>query len=122
MNYTNRSIYVLDKLPSMEIEVLNENMLSFDLINAANDEYWRSRTNYNGEESTYSLEMGDAEPLPYTFADGKMTIRMLDGLIYNIELVPGSNTKDGVTLCQYLASESCENGEQVQLNFSNLYQ
>ena len=122
VNYTDRSIYVLDKLPSMEIDVLNDNMLFFSLINAANDETWYSSSSFNGEETTYSLQIGEAEPLPYTFADGKMTIRMLDGLIYNIELVPGSNTKDGVTLCQYLASESCENGEQVQLNFSNLYQ
>ena len=122
VEFTTSSIYVLDKLPTMEIDALNDSMLSFSLINAANDENWRSRANLNGEETTYSLQIGDAEPLPYTFAEGKMTIRMTDGLIYNIELVPGSNTKDGVTLCQYLASESCESGEKVQLNFPNLYQ
>jgi hypothetical protein len=47
---------------------------------------------------------------------------MLDGFVYNIELVPGSNTKDGITFCQYLASESCDTGEQIRLNYPNFYQ
>jgi hypothetical protein len=118
LSSTHRMIYVTDKAETIEIPQLNTGMLFFGLTNEANGESWSSRESSEG----YSLEIGDSGPLPYTFADGKMTVRMLDGFVYNIELVPGSNTKDGITFCQYLASESCDTGEQIRLNYPNFYQ
>jgi hypothetical protein len=117
------SIVSLEKAGNISIANLEENMLdNIDLIDNSGQPWVGKILEMNEGNITYSLKVGETEALPYTFVDGKITIRLLDGLINHIELVPGSNTKDGITVCQYLASESCETGEQIRLNYPNLYQ
>jgi hypothetical protein len=117
-------LWTYNKAESIQIDSFKEymidNFMLQDVSDSANPIIWQGiTTGIEGEQTQYALTIGDGESIPYTFSDGKITIRMLDGLIYNIELVPGSNTKDGVTFCQYLASESCDMGEQIKFNFIN---
>ena len=93
-----------------------------DRSDESNPILWRvEELSTDSGEWVSALKVGDAEPLPYTFADGKMTMRKLDGQVYNIELVPGSNDKDSVTVCEYLNTQTCETGTQIKLHYPTLY-
>ncbi|RZQ55114.1 hypothetical protein C1E23_00330 [Pseudoalteromonas phenolica] len=123
-NRKDTHIQVLDKAEEIGISELKGYMLDFmrlvDKSDVENPQWWS--TGYMGVfdgQLQYGLQIGTAEPLPYTFANGKMTVRMGNGLVYHIELVPGSNTKDGVTFCQYLVSDTCLPENHIQLNYNN---
>ena len=68
-------------------------------------------------EDIYTLQIGDAEAIPFIFEDGQMQL-MIDGQDTIIELVPGSNNKDGLTLCKYLKGNECTAQDHVSLFFS----
>ncbi|TMP80025.1 hypothetical protein CWB73_12160 [Pseudoalteromonas phenolica] len=117
-------LWTYNKAESIQIdgfkEYMIDNFMLQDISDPVNPVIWQGiTTGIEGEQTQYALKIGDSEPMPYTFTDGRITVRMQDGFVYNIELVPNSNTKDGVTFCQYLVSESCETGEQIQLSFLN---
>lgn len=117
-------LWTYNKAESVQIESFKEYMIDGFMLQDTSDPtnpiIWQGiTTGFEGEQAQYAMKIGDSEPMPYTFAEGKITVRMQDGLIYNIQLVPNSNTKDGVTFCKYLTSESCETGEQIQLNYLN---
>ncbi|TMN91701.1 hypothetical protein CWB72_06255 [Pseudoalteromonas phenolica] len=120
------NLLVKDKQDSIAIDHLEEFNLSYLVLEDRSDEsnpiLWRvEELNTDSGEWVSALKVGDAEPLPYTFADGKMTMRKLDGQVYNIELVPGSNDKDSVTVCEYLNTQTCETGTQIKLHYPTLY-
>ena len=123
-NSKDTHIQVLDKAEELSISELKGYMIDYmDLVDKSdveNPQGWGTR--YMGVvdgQLQYGLKIGTAEPLPYTFSGGKMTVRMGNGLVYHIELVPGSNTKDGLTLCRYLVSDTCLPENHIQLNYNN---
>ena len=120
------NLLVKDKQDSIAINHLEEfnlsNLVLEDRSDESNPILWRvEELSTDSGEWVSALKVGDAEPLPYTFADGKMTMRKLDGQVYNIELVPGSNDKDSVTVCEYLNTQTCETGTQIKLHYPTLY-
>ena len=69
------------------------------------------------DETTGDLTVGDGNPVPFTFLDGKLEL-VMGGNSTIIELVPGSNNKDGLTLCKYLKGNTCTAQDHVPLLFS----
>jgi hypothetical protein len=80
--------------------------------------WWRLEASKaeNGEISG-NLTIGDAEPIAHTFKDGKFEL-LMDGQDTIIELVPGSNNKDGLTLCKYIKGDQCTEQGHIPLFFS----
>ena len=46
-----------------------------------------------------------------------IAVTLDDGFTYLIELVAGSNSKEGVTLCKYLQGDTCLEENYVRLSY-----
>ena len=113
-------IFVGERNESTDIEKLEEYHVSFFYLYQSVDDgqvawYSTTATDDMGED-IYTLQIGDAEAVQFTFENGQM--QLMDGQDTIIELVPGSNNKDGLTLCKYLKGNTCTTQDHIPLFFS----
>ncbi|WP_138569173.1 PKD domain-containing protein [Pseudoalteromonas phenolica] len=120
--YPNSGVmFVGERSESTDIATLEDYHVDFFYLHQAGDNgsiawYSTNSTNEMGE-SIHTLQIGDAEAVPFTFENGQMHL-ILDGQDTIIELVPGSNNKDGLTLCKYLKDNECTAQDHVPLFFN----
>ncbi|MAD90034.1 MAG: hypothetical protein CMK64_10045 [Pseudoalteromonas sp.] len=113
-------IFVGERNESTDIEKLEPYHLWFTMYQAEGSSSiaWSMTYSTNeSDETTGDLTVGDGSPIPFTFLDGKLEL-VMDGNDTIIELVPGSNNKDGLTLCKYLKGNTCTAQDHVPLFFS----
>jgi hypothetical protein len=112
-------MFVSQRNESTSIEMFEDYHLWFymyQMVDGNPVAWWsRSQTNEAGE-SIWTLQVGDAEAVQFTFENGQMLL--MDGKDTIIELVPGSNNKDGLTLCKYLKGDQCTEQGHIPLFFS----
>jgi len=113
--YTSSHIFVKEKMPSMEIAKLE----AFHLDNfSMRDESGTNWSSWNTDaDGNRLLTIGDQE-FSFIFNDGVIEVTLDDGFMYFIELVAGSNTKEGVTLCKYLQGDTCLEENHVRLSYT----
>jgi hypothetical protein len=116
--YTSSHILVKEKMPSMEIAKLE----AFHLDNfSMRDESGTNWSSWNTDaDGNRLLTIGDQE-FSFIFNDGVIEVTLDDGFTYLIELVAGSNSKDGVTLCKYLQGDTCLEENHVRLSYFNTH-
>jgi hypothetical protein len=113
-------IFVGERNESTAIEKLETYHLWFTMYQALDNSYVAWSMTYSTNESdvtTGDLTIGGGTSIPFTFMDGKLEL-VMDGNDTIIELVPGSNNKDGLTLCKYIKGDQCTEQGHIPLFFS----
>ena len=112
--YTSSHIFVKEKMPSMEIAKLE----AFHLDNfSMRDESGTNWSSWHPDADGNRLLIINRQNYPFIFNDGVIEVTLDDGFMYFIELVAGSNTKEGVTLCKYLQGDTCLEENHVRLSY-----
>ena len=114
-------IFVGDRNESTDITLLEDYHVDFFYLYQAGENgpipWYSSSTTNNMGENINTLQIGDTEAVPFTFENGQMHL-ILEGKDTIIDLVPGSNNKDGLTLCKYLKGNVCTTSDHVSLYFN----
>ncbi|AOT07875.1 hypothetical protein [Pseudoalteromonas luteoviolacea] len=90
--------------------------INFSLL-GSNNEVWSGGYDANGRY-LYIPNRGQFE---YSLKNGKIFITLDDGYDYVIEIVPQSNTVDGITFCMYQDSKTCTEEDKVRLRYFHPY-
>lgn len=112
--YRSSYIFVKEKMPSMEIAKIEDFHLDSFSMKDESDISWST---WNTDADGNRLLTINGQDHPFVFNDGVITVTLDDGFTYLIELVAGSNTKEGVTLCKYLQGDTCLEENYVRLSY-----
>lgn len=112
--YTSSHIFVKEKMPSMEIAKIEDFHLNSFSMKDESDIGWST---WNTDADGNRLLTINGQDYPFIFNNGVIEVTLDDGFMYLIELVAGSNTKDGVTLCKYLQGDTCLEENHVRLSY-----
>ncbi|ALU41635.1 hypothetical protein [Pseudoalteromonas rubra] len=115
IQYHSATIFAKEKQAAMAINEFTDYLAEFWLRDEANRIWHSSETTLPGGEQTFELRLDWQEAIPFKLQNGKIAITMPDGIDYLIEIVPGSNTKEGITFCQYPTGSECTADKHIKM-------
>jgi hypothetical protein len=115
--YTSSHIFVKEKMPSISLQSISEFELNWISLTDENGIFWGNEYDENFNVVPNSLKIGE-KIYSYTFEQGVIAITLDDGFDYFIEIVAGSNTKEGVTFCKYLQGDTCLEENHIRMSYT----